>query len=237
MFDRFTDRARKVMGVARQEAGRLKHEYIGTEHFLLGLIQEESGVAANVLRNLDVSLSRVRVETDKLVQSGKTDSHICGQLPFTPRAKNVLEFALEEASQLGHNYIGTEHLLLGLMRDEDGIASQVLLNLGVKLEAVREEVLELLGAEHAKKTAGIPDDAVEHSVSFSIDLGIWNSGDALDLAKKGLAMVVAGAAILDGQDAAHIAGLTLKAIKDMEEAKVVSASAEAKVAKSEDTKS
>jgi ATP-dependent Clp protease ATP-binding subunit ClpC len=146
VFDRFTDRARKVMGLARQEAQRLNHEYIGTEHILLGLVQEESGVAANVLKNMDVDLKKIRIEVEKLVQSGGATVTM-GQLPFTPRAKKVLEYALEEASQLGHNYIGTEHLLLGLLRESDGVAAQVLLNLGLKLEEVREEVLELLGAE------------------------------------------------------------------------------------------
>jgi ATP-dependent Clp protease ATP-binding subunit ClpC len=146
VFDRFTDRARKVMGLARQEAQRLNHEYIGTEHILLGLVQEESGVAANVLKNMDVDLKKIRIEVEKLVQSGGATVTM-GQLPFTPRAKKVLEYALEEASQLGHNYIGTEHLLLGLLRESDGVAAQVLLNLGLKLEEVRDEVLELLGAE------------------------------------------------------------------------------------------
>ncbi|MEZ0230266.1 MAG: ATP-dependent Clp protease ATP-binding subunit, partial [Planctomycetota bacterium] len=146
MFDRFTDRARKVMGLARQEAQRFNHEYIGTEHILLGLIQEGSGVAANVLRNLDVDLDKIRREVEKIVQSGPSMVTM-GQLPFTPRAKKVLELSVEEASNLGHNYIGTEHLLLGLIRENEGVAAQVLMNLGLKLEEVREEVLELLGAD------------------------------------------------------------------------------------------
>jgi len=146
MFDRFTDRARKVMGLARQEAQRFNHDYIGTEHILLGLIQEGSGVAADVLKNLDVDPKRIRQEIEKLVSHGTTMVTM-GQLPFTPRAKKVLELALEEASNLGHNYIGTEHLLLGLIREQEGIAAQVLQNLKVRLEDVREEVLELLGAE------------------------------------------------------------------------------------------
>ncbi|HEX5135754.1 MAG TPA: ATP-dependent Clp protease ATP-binding subunit [Planctomycetota bacterium] len=146
MFDRFTDRARKVMGLARQEAQRFNHDYIGTEHILLGLIQEGSGVAADVLKNLDVDPKRIRQEIEKLVSHGTTMVTM-GQLPFTPRAKKVLELALEEASNLGHNYIGTEHLLLGLIREQEGIAAQVLQNLNVRLEDVREEVLELLGAE------------------------------------------------------------------------------------------
>src|SRR5437868_5922259 len=149
MFDRFTDRARRVMGLARQEAQRFNHEYIGTEHILLGLIQEGSGVAANVLRNLDIDLDKIRREVEKIVQSGPSMVTM-GQLPFTPRAKKVLELAVEEASNLGHNYIGTEHLLLGLIRENEGIAAQVLLNLGTKLEEVREEVLELLGADQGE---------------------------------------------------------------------------------------
>src|SRR4051812_17509880 len=146
MFDRFTDRARKVMGLARQEAQRFNHQYIGTEHILLGLIQEGSGVAANVLRNLDVDPEKIRVEVEKIVQDGPTMATL-GQLPFTPRAKKVLELASEEATNLRHNYIGTEHLLLGLIRENEGVAAQVLMNLGLKLEEVREEVLELLGAD------------------------------------------------------------------------------------------
>ncbi|MGE0709597.1 MAG: ATP-dependent Clp protease ATP-binding subunit [Planctomycetota bacterium] len=146
MFDRFTDRARKVMGLARQEAQRFNHQYIGTEHILLGLIQEGSGVAANVLRNLDVDPEKIRVEVEKIVQDGPTMVTM-GQLPFTPRAKKVLELASEEASNLRHNYIGTEHLLLGLIRENEGVAAQVLMNLNLKLEDVREEVLELLGAD------------------------------------------------------------------------------------------
>jgi len=146
MFDRFTDRARKVMQLARSEAMRFNHEYIGTEHILLGLIQEGSGVAANVLKNLGLDLSKIRHEIEKSVQAGPNMVTI-GQLPFTPRAKKVLEFAVEEATALGHNYIGTEHLLLGLLRETGGKAAQVLLNLGVRLQEVREEVLELLGAD------------------------------------------------------------------------------------------
>ncbi|MFN6148207.1 MAG: ATP-dependent Clp protease ATP-binding subunit [Planctomycetota bacterium] len=145
MFDRFTDRAKKVMSFARQEAMKFNHEYIGTEHILLGLVQEGSGVAANVLKNMTVDLEKIRHEVEKIVKTGPSMVPM-GQLPFTPRAKKVLELSLEEASQLSHNYIGTEHLLLGLIRENEGIAAQVLTNLGVKLDEVREEVLEFLGA-------------------------------------------------------------------------------------------
>ena len=145
MFERFTDRARKVMALANQEAQRFNHEYIGTEHILLGLVKEGSGVGANVLKNLDVDLRKVRLEVEKLVKSGP-EMVTMGKLPQTPRAKKVIEYAIEEARNLNHNYVGTEHLLLGLLREHDGVAAQVLMNLGLKLEEVREEVLNLLGA-------------------------------------------------------------------------------------------
>ncbi len=145
MFERFTDRARKVMALANQEAQRFNHEYIGTEHILLGLVKEGSGVGANVLKNMDVDLRKVRLEVEKLVKAGP-EMVTMGKLPQTPRAKKVIEYAIEEARSLNHNYVGTEHLLLGLLREHDGVAAQVLRNLGLKLEEVREEVLNLLGA-------------------------------------------------------------------------------------------
>ncbi|GIW98503.1 MAG: ATP-dependent Clp protease ATP-binding protein [Pirellulaceae bacterium] len=144
MYERFTDRARKVMQLANQEAQRFNHEYIGTEHILLGLVKEGSGVASNVLRNLDVDLRKIRLEVEKLVQSGPEMVTI-GKLPHTPRAKKVIEYSMEEARNLNHNYVGTEHILLGLLREQEGVAAQVLMNLGLKLDEVREEVLNLLG--------------------------------------------------------------------------------------------
>src|SRR5438132_1574383 len=144
MYERFTDRARKVMQLATQEAQRFNHEYIGTEHILLGLVKEGSGVAANVLKNLDIDLRKIRLEVEKIVQSGP-DMVTMGKLPQTPRAKKVIEYSIEEARNLNHNYVGTEHLLLGLLREQEGVAAQVLMNLGLKLEDVREEVLNLLG--------------------------------------------------------------------------------------------
>jgi ATP-dependent Clp protease ATP-binding subunit ClpC len=144
MYERFTDRARKVMQLANQEAQRFNHEHIGTEHILLGLVKEGSGVAANVLKNLDVDLRKIRQEVEKLVQPGPDVVHM-GRLPHTPRAKKVTEYAIEEARALNHNYVGTEHLLLGLLREQEGVAAQVLMNLTIKLEDVREEVLNLLG--------------------------------------------------------------------------------------------
>ncbi len=144
MYERFTDRARKVLQLANQEAQRFNHEYVGTEHVLLGLVKEGSGVAANVLKNLEVDLRKIRVEVEKIVQSGP-DMVTMGKLPQTPRAKKVIEYATEEARNLNHNYVGTEHLLLGLLREQEGVAAQVLMNLNLKLEEVREEVLNLLG--------------------------------------------------------------------------------------------
>jgi len=144
MYERFTDRARKVMQLANQEAQRFNHEYIGTEHILLGLVKEGSGVAANVLKNLEVDLRKIRLEVEKLVQSGP-EMVTVGKLPQTPRAKKVIEYSMEEARNLNHSYVGTEHILLGLLREQEGVAAQVLMNLGLKLEEVREEVLNLLG--------------------------------------------------------------------------------------------
>ncbi len=162
MFERFTDRARKVMALANQEAQRFNHEYIGTEHILLGLVKEGSGVGANVLKNLDVDLRKVRLEVEKLVKSGP-DMVTMGKLPQTPRAKKVIEYAIEEARNLNHNYVGTEHLLLGLLREHEGVAAQVLMNLGLKLEEVREEVLNLLGAGVDNDEAGKAPQANEGS--------------------------------------------------------------------------
>src|SRR6187401_1139322 len=144
MYERFTDRARKVMQLANQEAQRFNHEYIGTEHILLGLVKEGSGVAANVLKNLEIDLRKIRLEVERIVQHGP-DMVTMGKLPQTPRAKKVIEYSIEEARNLGHNYVGTEQLLLGLLREQEGVAAQVLMNLGLKLEDVREEVLNLLG--------------------------------------------------------------------------------------------
>lgn len=144
MFNRFTERARKVLVLAKEEARRFNHDYIGTEHILLGLIREGEGVACAVLQNLSVDLERLRIEIEKLVTSGSVAS-VLGDIPFTPRAKKALELSAEEARSLGHNYIGTEHILLGLLREEEGIASQVLFSLGVDLKRVKNEIYNLLG--------------------------------------------------------------------------------------------
>lgn len=146
MFNRFTERARKVILLAKEEAKRFNHDYIGTEHILLGLVREGEGVAAAVLASFGLSPEKIRIEVEKLVQPGPS-TVISGDLPFTPKAKKVIELAMDEARSLGHNYIGTEHLLLGLIREGEGVASQVLMNMGLELEKVREEVMNLLGSE------------------------------------------------------------------------------------------
>jgi len=154
MFERFTDRARKVMALANQEAQRFNHEYIGTEHILLGLVKEGSGVGATVLKNLDVDIKKLRLAVEKRVKSGP-DMVTMGKLPQTPRAKKVIEYAIEEARALNHNYVGTEHILLGLLRETEGIAAQVLMDMDMKLEDVRQEVLNLLGASIDEEAIGL----------------------------------------------------------------------------------
>ncbi|MBF0504069.1 MAG: ATP-dependent Clp protease ATP-binding subunit [Candidatus Omnitrophica bacterium] len=145
MFNRFTERARKVIVYAKEEARRFNHDYIGTEHLLLGLIREGEGVAAAVLQKLGLDLETIRLEVEKLVQAGPA-TQVVGDIPFTPRSKKALELSAEEARALGHNYIGTEHLLLGLVKEGEGMAYRVLLNLGLDLGKLRNEVMELLGS-------------------------------------------------------------------------------------------
>src|SRR3989454_2043371 len=143
----FTDRVRKVLQMAREEAARLHHEYVGTEHILLGLIREGEGVAAAVLTNLNVDLEDIQQKIEETVKKGKAAAAAGPDLPYTSRAKKVLELAMSEARELNHSYVGTEHLLLGLLREEKGIAAQVLTDAGVNLEQARAETLRLLGSE------------------------------------------------------------------------------------------
>ena len=142
MFERFTDRARRVVVLAQEEALGLNHNYIGTEHILLGLIREREGVAAKALESLGISLEAVRAQVEEIIGQGQ--SAPTGHIPFTPRAKKVLELSLREALQLGHNYIGTEHILLGLIREGEGVAAQVLVKLGADLSRVRQQVIQVL---------------------------------------------------------------------------------------------
>jgi ATP-dependent Clp protease ATP-binding subunit ClpC len=143
VFQRFTDRARRVVVLAQEEARMLDHNYIGTEHILLGLIHEGEGVAFKALTEMGISLADIRREVEEIIGRGQTAP--TGHIPFTPRAKKVLELSLREALELGHNYIGTEHILLGLVREGEGVAAQVLEKNGVTMERMRQAVIELLG--------------------------------------------------------------------------------------------
>jgi ClpA/ClpB-like protein/UvrB/UvrC motif-containing protein len=149
MFERFTDRARRVVVLAQEEARMLNHNYIGTEHILLGLIHEGEGVAAKALESLGISLEAVRQQVEEIIGQGQQAPS--GHIPFTPRAKKVLELSLREALQLGHNYIGTEHILLGLIREGEGVAAQVLVKLGADLSRVRQQVIQLLHGYQGKE--------------------------------------------------------------------------------------
>ena len=151
MFERFTDRARRVVVLAQEEARMLNHNYIGTEHILLGLIHEGEGVAAKALESLGISLEAVREQVEEIIGQGQQAPS--GHIPFTPRAKKVLELSLREALQLGHNYIGTEHILLGLIREGEGVAAQVLVKLGADLNRVRQQVIQLLSGYQGKEPA------------------------------------------------------------------------------------
>jgi ATP-dependent Clp protease ATP-binding subunit ClpC len=149
MFERFTDRARRVVVMAQEEAGTLDHSYVGTEHILLGLIREGAGVAAKALESMGIGPDTVRQQVEESI--GRGHQAPSGHIPFTPQAKKVLELALSESQALGHQYIGTEHILLGVIRQADGVAGQVLVNLGADLTRARQQVIQLLH-DHAAKT-------------------------------------------------------------------------------------
>ncbi|MEV8374158.1 ATP-dependent Clp protease ATP-binding subunit [Kribbella sp. NPDC056861] len=168
MFERFTDRARRVVVLAQEEARMLSHNYIGTEHILLGLIHEGEGVAAKALESLGISLEAVRSQVEEIIGQGQQAPS--GHIPFTPRAKKVLELSLREALQLGHNYIGTEHILLGLIREGEGVAAQVLVKLGADLNKVRQQVIQLLSGYQGKETATAGAGTTEGAPSSSLVL-------------------------------------------------------------------
>ncbi|MFF5295465.1 ATP-dependent Clp protease ATP-binding subunit [Paractinoplanes globisporus] len=168
MFERFTDRARRVVVLAQEEARMLNHNYIGTEHILLGLIHEGEGVAAKALESLGISLEGVRQQVEEIIGQGQQAPS--GHIPFTPRAKKVLELSLREALQLGHNYIGTEHILLGLIREGEGVAAQVLVKLGADLNRVRQQVIQLLSGYQGKEPAAAGAAAGEAAPSTSLVL-------------------------------------------------------------------
>ena len=169
MFERFTDRARRVVVLAQEEARLLNHNYIGTEHILLGLIHEGEGVAYLALTELGISLDAVRAQVEAEIGQGSEAPG--GHIPFTPRAKKVLELSLREALQLGHNYIGTEHILLGLIREGEGVAAQVLVGLGAGLDRVRQQVVQLLanaGASQAEQVAAGPSRIRQQAVTAMV---------------------------------------------------------------------
>src|ERR1700710_312604 len=166
MFERFTDRARRVVVLAQEEARMLNHNYIGTEHILLGLIHEGEGVAAKALESLGIALEGVRQQVEEIIGQGQQAPS--GHIPFTPRAKKVLELSLREALQLGHNYIGTEHILLGLIREGEGVAAQVLVKLGADLNKVRQQVIQLLNGYQSKEPSGTAAEATP-STSLVLD--------------------------------------------------------------------
>jgi ATP-dependent Clp protease ATP-binding subunit ClpA len=184
MYERFTDRAREVMQLANQEALRWNHEYIGTEHILLGLLAKAHSVAANVLKNLGLDLERIRLEVQKLMQP-ESKKVTMAKVPETPRAKKVIEYSMEESRKLNHNYVGTEHILLGLLREADGVAANVLTNSGLKLDDVREEVLHLLGhgttsdpiqdapAKDVVRVEDLPDELKAAAAALDAQIERW----------------------------------------------------------------
>ena len=175
MFERFTERARQVVVFSQEEARTLKHNYIGTEHILLGLLREEEGLAARVLESLGITAERVRTQVVRIVGYGEDVAS--GQIPFTPRAKKVLELALREALSLGHNYIGTEHILLGLVRENEGVAARILLDFDADSERVRMEVISLVSAGASRGLARRAREADRSWLDF-------DPADAFDLALR-----------------------------------------------------
>jgi hypothetical protein len=159
-FERFTDRARRVVVLAQEEARALGHNYVGTEHFLVALIGEGEGVAARALESLGVSLAGVREQVEEIIGRGKGAPS--GHLPFTPRAKKVLELSMREALRLGHNYVSTEHILLGVIREGEGVAAQILVRLGADLNRVRQQVIEMLSGRHARTSDRVPPPGLGH---------------------------------------------------------------------------
>src|SRR5215471_7002134 len=165
MFEKFTDRARRVIVLAQEEARLLSHNFIGTEHLLLGLVHEGEGIAAQALEALGINMEAVREQVEEIVGHGEGQS--AGHIPFTPRAKKVLELSLREALQLGHNYIGTEHILLGLIREGEGVAAQVLVRLGLDLDRVRQQVIQLAGGPSGDEPEGASATAASRRATFA----------------------------------------------------------------------
>ncbi len=219
MFERFTDRARRVVVLAQDEARMLNHNYIGTEHILLGLLHEGEGVAAKALESLGISLDAVRQQVEEIIGQGQQSPS--GHIPFTPRAKKVLELSLRESLQLGHNYIGTEHILLGLIREGDGVAAQVLVKLGADLNRVRQQVIQLLhgyqgkeprlASRPAEEGAPSPEvqarlDAVEDRLA-AVEQRVGTGPDTSDLDEQIAQVCREKESAVDAQDYAQAASL------------------------------
>lgn len=185
MYERFTDRSRKVMQLANQEAARLNHEYIGTDHILLGLVKEGGGIAASLLANLDVDLRKIRLEVEKRVQPGQGNDVIMGRLPHTPRAKKVIEYAIEEARLLNTNYVGTEHLLFGLVRENEGVAAQVLNDLGVTMDKLKADYALLMNPSQTRleELYRLKEEAVVNQ-DFELATKYRDEADALKKEQK-----------------------------------------------------
>jgi ATP-dependent Clp protease ATP-binding subunit ClpC len=172
----FTERTRKVLNLAREEAGRLHHEYVGTEHLLLGLIREGEGIAIRVLENLKADSALIRKTIEDTIQTGRSPGTAQPDLPYTSRAKKCLELAMHEARELSHNYVGTEHLLLGLLREEKGIAAQVLVQAGLSIESARAEVRRLLGNRESSDTSSA-DQVISVNVEVKYADGVTRRGE------------------------------------------------------------
>lgn len=173
MYDRFSDCARKVMQLANQEAQRLNHNYIGTEHILLGLVKEGGGFASTVLKNLGVDLNRIRLEVDKLVQSGP-EMVIMGNLPQTPQVKRVINYSMEEALKLEQDYVGTEHILLGLLREPEGLAAKALSYMGLSLDIIREEINHLFNPGFGDTKPVVSNDSELQSALIDLQKVVGN---------------------------------------------------------------
>jgi len=191
VFERFTERARQVVVLAQDEARALKHNYIGTEHILLGLLREDEGIAARVLESFDVTVEEVRAQIARIV--GQGDEVETGMIPFTPRAKKVLDLSLREALSLGHKYIGTEHILLGIVRENEGVASQILLDFGADAHTIRNELVRMLsGPSRASRSR--PDRSSSRrtvgAVGYAPIDRVYMLGAALCVVSLGLGLLI-----------------------------------------------
>ena len=218
VFERFTERARQVALFAQEEARTLLHNYIGTEHILLGLLREEEGLAARVLESLDITVERVRAQVVRIVGSG--DEKTTGQIPFTPRAKKVLELALREALSLGHNYIGTEHILLGLVRENEGVAARILLDFDADAEKIRNAIIRVLSGPgrpytpaHSKRPVfqTLPHVETDEGVSTLMDAVATEIAQHLRRPADAGDLLVAFASVPDGLVARTLTALGIDA--------------------------